>query len=89
MNYIQLILAGLTIAGVAGGTAAWFKRGEGKSTLQLAESTIAIYKERETAHLQQIAELIAANSTKDKVITEQRSTIKAMVKEFKEYKNGS
>lgn len=88
MSYLQFILAGLTIAGLAGGTAAWFKRSAGTSALSLAQSTISIYKEREATHLQQINELVIQNAAKDKTIIELRATIRTMVREFKDYKSG-
>lgn len=87
MNYIEIVIGVLGIAAAAGGVAAWFKRGEGQDSLVLARGNIVMYKDREHLYLQQIADLKASNIAKDQTILEQRSTIKTMVKEFKDYKN--
>lgn len=89
MNYIEIVTGALIIAGVAGSLAAWYKRSEGKDSLELAQGTISLYKDREAAYVQQVTELTATNLAKDATILELRNTIKTMVKEFKDYKNGS
>lgn len=87
MNWINTLLALLAAAVGAGGVAAYFKRGEGKATIDLLKTQIESYKDTEIRHLKQIAELQATIDSCNKTISEQRSTMRSMVKEFKEYKN--
>lgn len=89
MDYVTIAIGALGIAAAAGGLAAWYKRSEGKDSLELAQSTIAMYKDREATYLQQIAELTTAGVAKDASIRRQQDAIKTMVKEFKDYKNAS
>lgn len=78
----------MTVAVAAGGLAAWYKRSEGKNTIDLLKTNIEAYKTSEAQHLQQIVELQAEVKARDRTITELRATMRNMVKEFKEYKNG-
>ncbi len=89
MNALNLTLLILAAAAGAGGVAAYFKRGEGKATIDLLKTQIESYKDTEMRNVAQIKELQAIVITKDTTIAEQRQTIKSMVKEFKEYKNAS
>lgn len=87
MNLLSFILGILGITAAAGGLSAYYKRGEGKETVELLKTQVQVFKDNEEVHLRQIAELKAIVDSRDKTIVEQRSTIKTMVKEFKEYKN--
>jgi hypothetical protein len=88
MTTINLILIVLAASVGAGGVAAYFKKGEGKATIELLKTQIASYKDTEARLIAEAKAMTADNLSKDKLIAEQRNTIKAMVREFKEYKDG-
>lgn len=89
MNYPTLLLAILGLAAAGGAATAWWKRSEGTNTIDLLKTNIESYKISESQHLQRIAELEATMKSKDKALSDARMTLRTIVKEFKEYKNGN
>lgn len=68
MNYISIILAALTIAALAGGVTAYFKRSAGKETIELLQTNIDAYKDAEKLKDQRIAYLEGQLVIKDETI---------------------
>lgn len=89
MDYPSLILAILGLAGAGGAATAWWKRSEGQNTINLLKTNIASYETSEKQHLTEIETLKATLVERDNTIKELRTTIRTMVKEFKEYRNGN
>lgn len=89
MSVLNLILIILAASVGAGGVAAYFKKGEGKATIELLKTQIQSYKDTEVRLMTENTNLKTDNLAKDKTITEQRNTIKTMVQEFREYKDGA
>ena len=92
MDFLTLptaILAVLGLVAAGGAATAWWKRSEGMTTISLLKTNITSYEISEKQHLQRITELEATIAAKDKALAEMRSTLKTVVKEFKEYKNGN
>lgn len=89
MNYLTIIIGVFGLVGIAGGLAAWYKRSEGKDSLELAQTSIQMYKDRELIYVQKAAEQVAIIEAQNKTVLELRTTIKTMIKEFKDYKNGN
>lgn len=88
MNWLNVLILILAAAIGAGGVAAYFKKGEGKATIELLKTQIDSYKDTEARHVSQITELQASLNSANKTISDQRNTIRDMTKAFKEYKDG-
>lgn len=88
MNYASVILAILGLAGAGGAATAWWKRSEGQNTINLLKTNISSYETSEKQHLIKIDTLETILGERDNTIKELRTTLRTMVKEFKEYKNG-
>lgn len=89
MDYPSLILAILGLAAAGGAATAWWKRSEGQNTIDLLKTNIASYQITEQQQLTEIETLKATLAERDKTISELRATLKNIVKEFKDYKNGN
>lgn len=88
MDYPSLILTILGLAAAGGAATAWWKRSEGQNTIDLLKTNIASYQITEQQQATEIATLKALIKTRDGTIAQLRTTMKDMVREFKEYKNG-
>ena len=83
------ILAILGLVAAGGAATAWWKRSEGQNTIDLLKTNIASYQITEKQQLTEIETLNATLRERDNTIKELRSTVKTMVKEFKDFKDGS
>lgn len=68
MNYLPLILGAITLAGLLGGLALFFKKGGDKEASALDQNTIRAYRDSEAKLNDQITSLRAQLQTKDDII---------------------
>lgn len=89
MDLPTLITAIIGISVAAGAVTAFYKRSEGTNTIDLLKTNVMSYEISEKQHLAQIALLESRVKDMDKALAESRSTLKTVIKEFKEYKDGN
>lgn len=68
MNYLPLILGSITLAGLLGGLALFFKKGGDKEASELDQNTIRAYRDSELKLKDENSSLRAQLQTKDDVI---------------------
>lgn len=68
MNYLPFIVASVTLAGLLGGLALFFKKGGDKEASQLDQNTIRAYRDSEIKLKDENSSLRAQLQTKDDII---------------------
>lgn len=68
MNWLTIIISALTLAGLSGGVAAWYRRGQGLASLETAQTLIAMQKEENAMLVRQNTALRAQMDRQDIII---------------------